>query len=233
LEVHFLDRRGSGINANDPGDVDNWRTWIDDVAIYLRAFKELATPADLTRLPTVVAGISWGGKLAAAVARRHAALVDAVALICPGLYSPYLPGPLKRLALSAPAPARFQSRRIKIPLRWPELFTNAIYWREFIARDPLSLRTVTWRFAQEDRRLTRFARESAPFLHLPLLVMLAGQDRIVDNRLTREFFARAAGDHKALIEYSGAAHTLEFEADPSMYFNDLTDWVRRTVKRYA
>jgi len=144
-----------------------------------------------------------------------------------------LPGPLKRLALSIPAPGRFRSRRVNIPLRRAELFTNSPCWRDFIARDPLSLRTVTWRFAQEDRRLTRFARESAAFLYLPLLVMLAGQDRIVDNGRTREFFARAAGHHKALIEYSGAAHTLEFEADPSMYFNDMTDWIRRTVDRCA
>jgi acylglycerol lipase len=227
FEVHFLDRRGSGLNAADAGDVDDWRTCIDDVAKYLRGFKDTGRDAHENCLPTVLAGISWGGKLAPAVARCHAALVDAVALICPGLFSPYLPGPLKQLALSIPAPARFKSRRVKIPLRRAELFTNSTRWRDYIARDPLSLRSVTWRFAQEDRRLTRFARASAPFLHMPLLLMLAGQDRIVDNRRTRQFFARAAGQHKTLIEYPGAAHTLEFEPDPSTYFSDLTDWIRR------
>ena len=35
FEVHFLDRRGSGLNAEQPGDVDRWQTWIDDVAAYL------------------------------------------------------------------------------------------------------------------------------------------------------------------------------------------------------
>jgi alpha-beta hydrolase superfamily lysophospholipase len=230
VDVHFLDRRGSGLNANDAGDVDDWRTWIDDVATYLRGFKN---DAQSHSLPTVLAGISWGGKLAPAVARRHAALVDGVALICPGLYSPFLPGPLKRVALSIPAPARFQARRVRIPLRRAELFTNSPRWREYIARDPLSLRTVTWRFAQEDRRLTRYSRESAPFLHMPLLVMLAGQDRIVDNRRTQQYFERAAGQHKILVKYPGAAHTLEFEPDPSQYFADLTDWMTRTVEGLA
>jgi alpha-beta hydrolase superfamily lysophospholipase len=228
LEVYFLDRRGSGLNANEPGDVDDWRSWIDDVATYLRGFKECAQDASVSRLPTVLAGISWGGKLAPAVARRHAALVDSVVLICPGLYSPYLPGPLKRFALAMPTPARLQSRRVRIPLRRAELFTNSPHWQAYIACDPLSLRAVTWRFAQEDRRLTRFARESAPFLHMPLLIMLAGQDRIVDNRRTRRFFARMAGHYKTLIEYPDAAHTLEFERDPSQYFADLTDWILRT-----
>jgi acylglycerol lipase len=113
-----------------------------------------------------------------------------------------------------------------VPLRWPELFTEDPHWQEFIDRDPLALRTVTWRFAREDCKLTRYAREAATFLYLPTLLMLAGQDRIVDNRRTLEYFGRIAGYQKALAEYQGAAHTLEFEADPSRYFADLGGWVR-------
>jgi alpha-beta hydrolase superfamily lysophospholipase len=221
FDVHFLDRRGSGLNADEPGDVAEWRVWIDDVARYLRAQED--------RMPTVLAGISWGGKLAPAVARRHTALVDALALICPGIYSPFLPRLLKRAVLAAPAPPRLRSRRLKIPLRRPELFTNSRRWREFIAHDPLALRSVTWQFAREDRRLTRFARQSASFLHMPVLMMLAGQDRIVDNDRTRRFFGRIAGRRKFLVEYPGAAHTLEFEANPEPYLSDLTTWIQQVA----
>lgn len=230
FDVHFLDRRGSGLNAEQPGDVDDWRTWIDDVAVYLNtSLTTDATRSQPRRLPNILCGISWGGKLAPAVARRHAALVDALALICPGIYSPFMPGFVKRAMLAAPAPNRLRGRRVQLPLRRPELFTDALQWREFIAQDPLALRNITWRFAQEDARLTRFARQSAPFLHLPVLMMLAGRDRIVDNGHTRRFFGRVAGQHKTLIEYGGAAHTLEFERDPSVYFTDLVDWLGRTA----
>jgi alpha-beta hydrolase superfamily lysophospholipase len=167
--------------------------------------------------------------LAAAIGRAYPSLVAGVGLICPGIYSPYMPGPLKRLLLAAPAPARLQQRRLKVPLQRPELFTNSLKWREFIATDPLALRTVTWRFAQEDRKLTRYARESATFLHMPTLVILAGQDRIVDNPRTRDFFGRLPSRHKTLIEYGNAAHTLEFEPDPSRYFDDLANWIEQTV----
>jgi alpha-beta hydrolase superfamily lysophospholipase len=218
VEVAFLDRRGSGLNGELIADVESWRTWVDDVAAFI----------DPT-LPTFVCGISWGGKLAAAVARTYPGLIAGVGLICPGIYSPYMPGPLKRLLLAAPAPARLQQRRLKIPLQRPELFTNSLKWREFIATDPLALRTVTWRFAQEDRKLTRYARESAAFLHMPTLVILAGQDRIVENSRTRDFFGRLPSRHKTLIEYGNAAHTLEFERDPSRYFNDLASWIEQTV----
>lgn len=230
FDVHFLDRRGSGLNAEQPGDVEDWRTWIDDVAVYLECgLTTDATRSQPRRLPTVLCGISWGGKLAPAVARRHAALVDALALICPGIYSPFLPRLIKRGILVVPAPDRLKRRRIRIPLRRPELFTDSPRWLEFIAQDPLALRKVTWRFAQADRQLTRFARQSAPFLNLPVLMMLAGRDRIVLNDRTRRFFEQVAGQHKTLVEYGGAAHTLEFERDPSTYFADLTHWLTRTA----
>ena len=62
-----------------------------------------------------------------------------------------------------------------------------------------------------------------------MLLILAGQDRIVDNPRTRDYFARFPSRHKMLIEYGNAAHTLEFEPDPTRYFNDLASWIERTV----
>ncbi|MCI0335529.1 MAG: lysophospholipase [Planctomycetes bacterium] len=223
FQVHFLDRRGSGLNTEDRGDVDHWQTWIDDVAIYLEQLGESQSK------PVVLCGISWGGKLAVAVARRHPELTGALGLICPGLYSPFEPGIVKRLALAAPVTTRVQRRRVAIPLRDPELFTDNPPWRAFIASDPLTLREITWRFAREDRELSRYARESAPFLTQPLLLMLAGRDRIIDNRRVRDFFARVASENKSLIEYPSAAHTLEFEPDPQPYFNDLANWIGQTA----
>jgi alpha-beta hydrolase superfamily lysophospholipase len=228
VRVHFLDRRGSGINSADRGDVDHWQTWISDVAIYLRQL------AEATSLPVALCGISWGGKLAAAVARSHPELIDALALICPGLYSPFEPGVLKRLALRAPVPRVIERRRIRIPLRDPELFTDNGTWQRFIVEDANKLRDITWRFAREDRKLSHFARHAAPELTMPLLLMLAGRDRIIDNPRVIEFFNRAPGRAKSLIRYPKAEHTLEFETHPQAYFDDLAKWLRtRKASRKA
>jgi alpha-beta hydrolase superfamily lysophospholipase len=223
FDVHFLDRRGSGLNVEAPGDIDCWTTWIDDVTAYLEQLR--GGP------PIVLCGISWGGKLAAAVARRRPASIQALALICPGLYSPHEPGLLKRMALAAPGGSRRQKRRVRIPLERPALFTDSPVWQEFIEHDPLTLRRVTWRFAQEDRQLTRYARMAAPFLHMPVLLMLSGRDRIVDNSRTRAFFNRTGSRFRTLVEYPNAAHTLEFEPDPEPYFADLKSWVTAVAGR--
>src|SRR6185312_16780201 len=66
FDVHFLDRRGSGLNAQRAGDVEDWRTWIDDVAAYLSTNASLTAgdndvvDAPNERVPTVLSGISWG-----------------------------------------------------------------------------------------------------------------------------------------------------------------------------
>jgi alpha-beta hydrolase superfamily lysophospholipase len=217
--AHFLDRRGSGLNQERPGDVDDWQTWIDDVVSYVRRLHGSH--------PVVLCGISWGGKLAAAVVRRHPWLIQGLALICPGIYSPHDPGIAKRAMLSLGITIRFEERRVRIPLRDPRLFTDSPTWQKYIAHDPLTLREVTWRFARESVRLTRFAQNSATFLHLPTLMMLAGRDRIIDNRRTRGFYGRLPAADKRLIEYANAAHTLEFEPDPQPYFRDLAAWIAR------
>jgi acylglycerol lipase len=221
FEVHFLDRRGSGVNTEGLGDVDRHETWISDVATYLEQVGD--------GLPVVLCGISWGGRLAAAVARQHPGLICGLALLCPGLYSHFEPGVIQKLALAAPLPRHLQSRYVRIPLRHPSLFTDVPRWRDYVASDPLTLREVTLRFARADRRLTRFARKSAPFIHTPTLLVLGGRDRIVANRATRAFLSRTAATHKTVIEYDSGGHTLEFEADPSRYFSDLVDWIGRTI----
>jgi alpha-beta hydrolase superfamily lysophospholipase len=219
IEVHFLDRRGSGINEVDRGDIDRWQTWVDDVANYLQRLQEQhgATVS--------LCGISWGGKLAAEVAHLHPKLLGGLGLICPGLYSSFEPGLAKRLALRMPVPQRVGRFLFAIPLRDPALFTDTPEWQKFIADDRLTLRKITWRFAREDRVLTRFARQAAPRLTMPLLLMLAGRDRIIDNRRVLDFCERSPSAHKTLIEYANAAHTLEFEPDPQPYFADLARWI--------
>jgi hypothetical protein len=37
--------------------------------------------------------------------------------------------------------------------------------------------------------------------------------------------------NRTIIEYPHAAHTLEFESDPSQYFADLTDWTTSVTTR--
>ena len=223
FEVHFVDRRGSGLNARALGDVDRYQTWLVDVESYL----ESLSPA----LRAVLLGISWGGKLVAAVARHRPELIAAAGMICPGLFARQQANRLQRLALRLAGIAGLRGVRVTIPLQDPALFTDSPRWRAYLRDDPLTLRKVTIAFALADLDLNLYAAEAPEEIDVPLLLMLAGRDRIVDNRRVREFFESTRSSNKELIEYPQAAHTLEFEPDPLPYFEDLRGWAEDVVRR--
>jgi alpha-beta hydrolase superfamily lysophospholipase len=222
--VSFLDRRGAGANPEARGDTPGFRRLLDDVAEFLRAPRP-----EEAGLPVIVAAISWGGKPAVALLKRHPGLVDGLALLCPG-FCPVVGPPLgQRLAILG---ARLVAPRrlFPIPLSDPELFTATPRWQEFIRNDPLSLRRATARFLVESVRLDAYLRWARRAVRIPVLLLLAGRDRIIDNARTRRFVAHFAAPDKVLLEYPQAHHTLEFEPDPEPFLGDLLGWLDRQVR---
>lgn len=214
FEVAFLDRRGSGLNENSRGDARSFRRLLDDIAEFLRSSKS----------PTFLVAISWGGKLAAALQRRHPGLVSGLALICPGFCARVKPSLKQRLSIAF-ARLTKPSKLFPIPLNDPELFTAAPSRQEFIRTDPVGLRQATARFLVESVRLDGYLRVVSPYVTVPTLVLLAELDRIIDNSRTRRFVERFAATDKTIIEYPGAHHTLEFEPDPDRFIGDLRRWL--------
>jgi acylglycerol lipase len=217
----FPDRRGSGANTRDRGHTPSAGRLIKDLVEWLRAAR-----AEHTGLPTVLAGISWGGKLAAIVAGRHPELVDALALICPGLH-PRVGVSRKERFQIAWAYLTNRRKTFPIPLSDPALFTASPEGQSFIAGDPLSLREGTAGLLAASFIIDRLVSRSPARIRQPALLMLAGQDRIVDNARTGEYFERLATSDRQVIEYPEGHHTLEFDPDPSRYALDLAAWLDR------
>jgi acylglycerol lipase len=74
-------------------------------------------------------------------------------------------------------------------------------------------------------RLDGYLRFVPKHVRVPLLLMLAGKDRIIKNAETRAYVERFASADKKVIEYEGAHHTLEFEPDPDPFLRDLLGWL--------
>jgi alpha-beta hydrolase superfamily lysophospholipase len=217
FEVHALDRRGSGLNMSARGDVTDRSVWLQDVVDYLTSLP--SSPA------TILLGVSWGGKLVVALATQRPELVDAIGLICPGIFARQLPGRATCLALQAAALLGLARARVTIPLQQPALFTSSPDWQAYLRHDPFTLRRVTVRFALADRQLTG-AVQTVNRVSQPVLLALAGRDQIVDNARTLEFVTRIAPGDRTVLFYADAQHTLEFEANPDPYFEDLARWAR-------
>jgi alpha-beta hydrolase superfamily lysophospholipase len=119
----------------------------------------------------------------------------------------------------------YRYRHFRIPLNDPSLFTATPHWLDFLRADALSLHRASAAMLVASRRLDWFVRNAPERITLPVLLMLAGKDRILNNARTRIYFDAFASQNKRLIEYPEANHTLEFEPDPEPYINDLTNWL--------
>jgi alpha-beta hydrolase superfamily lysophospholipase len=231
--VSFLDRRGSGLNEQDRGDAPSFRRLVDDIAEFLsaarsaeREARSAGMGAPRSALPVFLLAISWGGKLAAALLRRRPGLVDGLALLCPGFRAIVRPPLRERLSIAwsyLVAPRRL----FPVPLNDPELFTSSPEWRQFLRDDPLSVRQATARFLAHSVRLDGYLRFVPRHVTVPVLLMLAGRDRIIDNARTRRFVESFASPDRTVIEYPEAHHTLEFEPRPHRYLDDLIAWLRQ------
>lgn len=220
IEAHFPDRRGSGSNQLDRGHCPSSGRLIQDVIEVCREVRQ-----DRQSLPVILGGISWGGKLVVTSAARQPESIHGIALICPGLEPRVGVSTAERLRIAA---AFFVRRKahFPIPLADPALFTANPKAQDFIANDPLSLRTATAALLAASTFLDRKARRAPSRVEQPCLLMLAEHDRIVDNARTRAYVQRLKSPDKTIIEYPDAHHTLEFEPDPSRYAFDLIDWIK-------
>ena len=223
-EVAFVDRRGSGLNQEDPGHVNRFRTLLDDLCLLV---EHLGVKAAGRKL--VVLGVSWGGKVACGLVRTYPGLVDALGLLCPGVFSKVdLPlGRRVRIGLASV----FAPRRLyDIPLSDPALFTANPQRRQYIADDPLSLRRATARLLAESTKLGWYLKDAPRYITIPVVLFLAGEDRIIDNDRTRLFVGSFASRDKLVVDYEGVHHTLEFEEYPRFFFDDLANWVNRVTR---
>lgn len=222
-EVFFLDRRGSGLNECLRGDAPHSDRLLNDVIQFLCdvRHKSIAT----SPCPSILMSVSWGGKLATVTAARRPELIDGLALLYPGIRAKIRATALQNCKLSLAKAAGALSKKVPIPLEDPRLFTADPHWQDYIAHDPLTLHEVTVSFLLANRQLDRLLLDAPDSIRCPTLLMLAGQDQIIDNRATRGYFLRFASHQRKLIEYLDAQHTLEFEPNREEMVADLLRWL--------
>ncbi len=215
--MYLPDRRGSGHSLAPRGDFERPAQLVAD----LRRFVQLAR-REHPGAPVVLVGGCWGARPALAYALEHPYELAGVALVGPALKARVDLTPNEKLAVFS-GRLLDPTRPIRIPLE-PEMFTTNPPYLQFIRNDPLSLHEVTARFYFEqffwDRRL--LATEE---LQLPLLLLQAGQDPIVDGESVRLWFERLRAPAKRYVRYPEFGHILDFEPERERYWADLAGWL--------
>jgi len=215
--TYLLDRRGSGLNRErDPGDAPSATALIEDVMCFRQQHADA---------PMHLAALSWGGKLALATALQHPHAWQSLTLITPGLC------PAVDLSLWHKAAAALNlivGGRATFPTPiCPEMFTTTPAYLDFIRHDPWRLKRVTARFLRTTFTLDRrFTRRGAR-LTIPVLLLLAERDVIIDNAKV-EALVRCVQPEANVIMFDNADHAVIFDR-----VNDVADHILNHVRSAA
>jgi alpha-beta hydrolase superfamily lysophospholipase len=216
--VTAFDCRGHGRSEGRHGYVRRFSDYGDDLNLVLERVRR-GSPG----LPVAVVAHSQGATVALDYLLRGVGTFDALVAAAPYL-ALKMPVPLyKRLAspvLGALWPTLAMSNQIG-----PELVArNPDLWDE-IRNDPLVRHVATPRWFNEVRATQARLRASAHLLKVPTLMLIAGDDRLVDAAISVAF-ARAAGAGVELRVYAELFHELYLEPERELVISDLIGWLQ-------
>ncbi len=218
------DRRGSGCNQVNRGHAESADQLLSDARCCL---EELVRWCGCR--PVHVMGVSWGGKLAAAVHAADSEGIASLLLVTPGLFPIIDVSAAEKFRIGWSMVTNPQ-RSYDIPLNDPELFTSVPHWLDFLRQDPLQLHQATAGFFLASRRMDKVARKLPKAAPVPLHLMLAADEHIIDNAATRDFIRQLHWPTRRITTYDNSRHTLEFDPDREHYLDDLVAWANDPAK---
>jgi alpha-beta hydrolase superfamily lysophospholipase len=219
LAVTRYDCRGHGLSDGKRAHIDRYEEYIADLDQVRR--EAVAGPADL---PLFVLGHSQGGLkvIRYGLDDRSAGLAGIISL------SP-------ALGLSVPIPAWKSFMGNVMSVLWPSLGLDAGIDKEHLTHDPESkARRDNDKLIGENARARWFTetlltqatvRAAASNFSLPLLLLIAGDDRLVDASEASRFGTAAGSEDKTVHVYDGLYHELLQELERLPIHERIIDWV--------
>lgn len=218
ITTYAPDLQGFGHTPGPRGHIDSFQRYHQDLEKLLAR-----VVAENSRRPVFLLGESLGAVLAVDFAATRPALLSGLVLVSPSFVD----------RLEVPAARRLEAflhvlfrHRKWYDVPWnPRAFTRDEAFIAFLEKDPLEVRRVTAQFYVAYAATATRARREASFLHLPVLLLLAGEDRLVDTDYSRGWYERVPSPDKRLIEYPGCLHALLKEVGREVVHRDIADWI--------
>ncbi len=216
--LYALDHRGHGRSEGPRGHVGRFAEFVAD----LHAFR-VRVEEEQRDVPLFLLGHSMGGLIAVRYLLSHGSGLTGAILSSPALgihnQPPRALQWLGRL-LSWIAPRTSFQGNVA-----PEHLSRDPAVGRAYAGDPLVHRRATARFFTEFKWAMRNAHERAAEIRVPILVLQAGDDRLVDARATQAFADKLDAATKEVHVYPAFFHEIFNETERQQVFTDLERWL--------
>ena len=216
--VRTYDHRGHGKSSGKRGDIPHPDSLLDDAQQVMHDW-QASCPTSVTR--HLLLGHSMGGLFAAKFALSKMCALDGLILSAPALaiYMNFVERSLLKV-LSAIAPALTLSNGLKTTYLSHDPKVVASYLADPLVHDRISARLL-------NSMLTTmhdvFSHVSS--LDLPTLLLLAGQDKLVDSTGSLRFAQASPENYLRLHAYNNLYHEIFNELDAKAVFDDVSTWL--------
>ncbi|MFB5663822.1 alpha/beta hydrolase [Alteribacillus sp. HJP-4] len=215
------DLPGHGRTRGKRGHIDSFDQYIDMVYAW---YKEAAS----YELPVYLFGHSMGGLITVRSLMEKHMPVRGVVLSSPcfGLYEyPGRTAEFTTKIMHRLSPGFSGKTGIKA-----EKITRSPEARLAYQEDELNLSTVTARWYQEMLKAMKISlHEADRFPNVPLLVLQAGRDLIVDQYAAHRWFNRLETSDRSMKEWKGLYHELFNEPEREMVFRFMMNFINQRI----
>jgi alpha-beta hydrolase superfamily lysophospholipase len=213
--VRTYDHRGHGKSGGAEGDVPDNEAILRDAQMVLTDFSRMLSA------PPLLFGHSMGGLFAARFATTHLAPISGLILSSPALalrLTPFQQWLHKVAGQYIPGfaiPSGFGTADLSHDAK-----VIAAYKHDHLVHSKISARLLTAMMSAID-----YAQAHAANLTVPLLLLVAEDDHVVDPAGSHVFFEHAPSNLASAQFYTGFYHEIFNELDASRVFNDVQAWL--------
>ena len=220
LQIYAIELKGFGESPSIKGHINNFQIYTNELKSLVETVKKMHPGKKI-----FIFGESMGGLITLDFSIHYQNMIDGMILISPAVKDK-MPYTLKqkadifRAALFDPMaffPAGFNA----------ELFTRDPVMAKRINNDPLEVRMLTAKFFLSILKAMIFVGAMPRSIKLPVLMVLAGKDKMISAEAAEKYFKKIRSKDKELKRYPEMYHALYVDKDRENVFKDIISWVNK------
>ena len=220
ISSYALELKGFGQTQGERGDIDSLNTYFQDIRSLSGIIKRENPNKKIFLL-----GESMGALICFLYAALEPQSFSGLICISPAFASKLPLGLWTYLNIGL-ALVFNPKRHFSVPIA-PEMCTRDMECQKIIEADLLDKHTATARLYWNILKAQRKAKSQGDKIHFPLLMLTAGEDRVVDSLSTGKIFNSLKTKDKELINYPGMRHALSIDLGREKVFGDIFSWIGR------
>ena len=221
ISAYLFDHYHHGVSAGRVADARSY----DELAAGLKVALEQGVLPRVKGEPVVLFGHSNGGLVSLWGLREVAPHLKGLVLCSPLIQMPWVSkwvGLLPAWTLSRVNPEGYWH----IPLQPNRLTSDARVWPEYLS-DPLRFHKISPQFFLAMRAASNAIQDRTDVHNLPLLLLSADEDKVVDRAAMLRWFARAESPDKTRLPHRHREHELFNEADWQNTAAEVVSWMEQ------